>query len=229
MRLLGLVAAYAAPASGLAGVAIERLEALAGKWLALAEKPRMESLHGWLHSLLGCLAERSANNGAWQKSSRRWFRWTAQGDLVLQERNSALLASPDAPALAMVDRVLDDFMGRVIREAPCAALRHRVTLIRHIPHEGLNRKHHQRLREEFAALAAADPSAAGAALERVAGTSVDERDSDLPYQAALCRETLDLLLPALQALSLAAAARARRGLDLNPGLGSQCDYFDDLY
>jgi len=229
MQLLGLVAAYADPASGLPGAAIERLEALAGQWLADVQKPRMESLHGWLRSLLGCLTERPASNDAWRQSSRRWFRWKTQGDLVLQERNSALPAAPDSPVLTMVDRVLDDFMDRVIREVPGAALRHRVTLVRHIPHEGLNRKQHQRLRDEFAALATADPSAAGAAMERVAGTSVDERDSDLPYQATLCRETLDLLLPTLQALSPAAAAQARRGLDLNQGLGSQCDYFDDLY
>lgn len=131
-------------------------------------------------------------------------------------RNRHFPPCPEHPLLHLVDRALDAMLLRVFAAAPRHALEHYIMVARSLSHETLVRKHHRLLREQFAGRARSFPEDAGLALARLVQYCGYSQSHDETYRKDLCRESFDMLLPLLEAISARDAAVARTGIGWSP-------------
>lgn len=137
-------------------------------------------------------------------------------DKLMSGRNPRVPAQPEHVLLHTVDALVDDLLERVLGGQTPHALEHWICVVCGLSHETLVRKNHRILRERFASLARLDPVDAGLALKRLVQYCGYSQVDDEMYRKTLCRESFDLLLPTLEAISPADATVARTGIGRRP-------------
>lgn len=192
LRLLASVAVYVAPIDPLATEARALVEdAICGKTVALS---------GATQDLDSCISDICRST------------LDVLEDKMLSWRNRQVPAVADHPLLASVDGALDALLAHLTAAEPHRALSHRVAWIRGLSHRELIRKHHRLLRERFEELARSCPDDAGLALKQLIAYCGYSQADDEEYKKDLCRESFELLLPLLDAISPADASVARTGV-----------------